>query len=462
MEGGGSERSERRKGENLPKGFPLRVDSPPPFIFADCSSTGENVTSPKNAKPILVIGAGISGITVAVEAAETGADVILVEKEPFIGGRVYRMNQYFPKLCSPLCGMEINFRRIRENPKIQVMTGAELESVSGSKGDFSVKVAVKPAFINNNCTSCDKCVAVCPVERVNEFNYGMDKTKAVYLPHPMAQPARYTIDTNACKGEECGKCVEACEYGAINLADKGESVELTVRSIVYATGWQPYDAGKIDTLGFGKVKNVVNNVMMERIAAPDGPTGGRITRPSDGKEVKEIVFVQCAGSRDEKHLPYCSAICCMASLKQATYIRTAYPDSKVTIFYIDIRTPGKYETFYAKIAADENVALIKGKVAKIVQDSESDGIIVTAEDVHGGRKIEQRADMVVLATGMVPTAAANGIKNLVTVDEDGFIPPPLQADGIYITGVAKLPADVTTSLQDATGVALMAMQGVRE
>ena len=425
----------------------------------DCISIGEFVAGSGSSRPILVIGGGISGITAAVEAAESGSDVVLVEKEPFLGGRVYRMNQYFPKLCSPLCGMEINFRRIRENPKIRVITGAELESVSGSRGDFDVKVAVKPAYINENCTACDKCTGVCPEERVNEFNYGMGKTKAIYLPHPMAYPSRYTIDTKACKGEVCGKCVEACEYNAINLTDKGEVLELKVRSVVYATGWKPYDAAKIDNLGFGTVDNVINNVMMERIASPDGPTGGKIVRPSDGKEVKEIAFVQCAGSRDENHLPYCSAICCMASLKQATYVRTAYPDSKVTIFYIDIRTPGKYETFYAKIAADENVRLVKGKVAKIVQDSETGGVIVTAEDVHGGRKIEHTADMVVLATGMVPTAAENGIKGMIAIDVDGFIPPPLQAEGVYAAGVAKLPADVTTSLKDATGVALRAMQG---
>jgi quinone-modifying oxidoreductase subunit QmoA len=415
-----------------------------------------------NVKPVLVIGGGISGITVAVEAAETGSDVVLVEKEPFIGGRVFRMNQYFPKLCSPLCGMEINFRRIRENPGVRVLTGAELESFSGEAGDFNVKISVKPAFVNENCTACDKCVEVCPVERADDFNYGMKKTKAVYLPHPMAFPPRYTIDTKVCRGKECGKCVDACKYDAINLGDEGKTIELNVRSLVYATGWEPYDAGKIDNLGFGKVPDVINNVMMERIASPDGPTGGKIVRPSDGKEVKDIVFVQCAGSRDEKHLPYCSSICCMASLKQATYVRNAYPDSKVTIFYIDIRTPGKYETFYANIANDDNVRLIKGKVAKIVEDSENGGVIVTVEDVLGGRKIEQRADMAVLATGMVPTAATNGIKSMAAVDEDGFMPPPLQAKGIYVAGVAKLPADVTTSLQDATGAALRAMQGIRQ
>ncbi|GMT43147.1 MAG: heterodisulfide reductase subunit A [bacterium] len=410
-------------------------------------------------KPVVVIGGGISGITVALEAAETGTQVTLVEKEPYLGGRVVRMHQYFPKLCSPLCGMEINFRRIKSNPDVRVITNAEVQSVSGAKGDFSLKISVKPEFINDNCTACGKCVEVCPVERKNDFNYSMDNTKAVYMAHPMAYPSRYVIDGDVCKGSECGECVKVCEYDAIDLNGKGKTLDVKAEKIVYATGWKPYDAAKITTLGFGSVKNVVSNVMMERIAAVNGPTGGRIIRPSDGKEAKNIIFVQCAGSRDENHLPYCSSVCCLATLKQTTYVREAYPDSQVTIFYIDIRSPGKYETFYAKVAADKNVTLIKGKVAKIVEDSETGDVIVTAEDVHGGKKIEQRADMVVLATGMEPTASGNGLNGPAVLDDSGFMPPTLQQDGIFSAGVAKMPFDVSTCLQDATGTAIYTLKG---
>lgn len=409
---------------------------------------------------VVVIGGGISGITVAVEAAETGAYVTLIEKEPFIGGRVYRMHQYFPKLCSPLCGMEINFRRIKSNPNIKVITGAQVEEITGSRGNFGLKVKVGARLVNDNCTACNRCVDVCPVERENDFNYSMDKTKAVYIPHPMAYPSIYAIDETVCKGKECAKCVEECKYGAIKLDAKETTIDLKAGSVVYATGWKPYDAAKIDNLGFGKMPNVINNVMMERLAAPEGPTKGKIVRPSDGKEVKDIVFVQCAGSRDENHLPYCSAICCLASLKQATYVRNANPESKVTIFYIDIRTPGKYETFYNSVAKDENITLVKGKVAKISEDKATGDVLVTAEDIYGGGKKEQRADMVVLATGMVPSVNGEMNGSPAITGEHGFLSAELQPDGIYSVGVARQPANVTSSLLDATGTALKTIQGI--
>ncbi|MEE8484578.1 MAG: CoB--CoM heterodisulfide reductase iron-sulfur subunit A family protein, partial [Nitrospinota bacterium] len=409
------------------------------------------MTSP-HALPVVIVGGGISGITTAIEAAETGANVVLIEKEPYIGGRVSRMNRYFPKLCSPLCGMEINYRRLKSNPRIKVITLAQLESVSGEKGNFELKLKKAPRFVNDNCTSCDKCTAVCPVERDDDFNYSMNKTKAIYLPHNMAYPQQYVIDPETCKGSECAECVKACKYGAIDLGEKEETLTIKAVSLVYATGWEPYDARKIDNLGFGRVKNVINNVMMERLASPSGPTGGKIVRPSDGKEVKKIAFVQCAGSRDEDHLPYCSSVCCLASLKQATYVREAYPDSKVTIFYIDIRTPGKYEAFYKKVSDDENVAMVKGKVAKVEEDSGTGDVLVTAEDILGGTKAEARVDMVVLATGMSPSAHAeklNGDAGKRPLDEDGFIDTEKMPEGVFAAGVAKRPLDVNLSLQDA-------------
>lgn len=405
-------------------------------------------------KPVVVIGGGIGGITTAAEVAEAGAPVVLVEKEPWLGGRVFMMHRYFPKLCPPLCGMEINFRRIRSNPDIRVITGAEVKSVSGGRGDFKVGLKVSPRFVTADCTACDKCVAACPVERPDDFNMGMSKTKAVYLRHPMAYPARHAIDASVCKGAECAKCVPACPYGAIDLSAKETEMELEASSVIYATGWKPYDAAKIDYLGFGRVPNVITNLMMERIASASGPTGGRIVRPSDGKEVKNLAFVQCAGSRDRDHLPYCSSVCCLASLKQATYLREQYPDSKVTVFYIDIRTPGKYEAFYAKVSQDGAISFVKGKVAKVEPDPATGGVLVTAEDIYGGGKKEYKMDMVVLATGMEPNVP--GGANL-ALDEDGFVADEKLAPGLFAAGVAKNPADVTTSLMDAAGIALRAL-----
>lgn len=410
-------------------------------------------------KGILIVGGGISGITTAIEASEAGHAATIIEKNPYLGGRVAQLFKYFPKLCPPYCGLEINFKRIKQNPKLSYHTQAEVESISGTQGDFTVKVKVAPRFVNEKCTACNACVEACPVERPNDFNFGMDKTKAIYLPHDLAFPFRYVIDASVCKGSSCAKCVAACKYGAIDLEMKPQTKELKAGSIVFATGWNPYDAAKMDNLGFGSVKNVITNVMMERLSAPNGPTKGKILRPSDGKEVKSVAFVQCAGSRDENHLPYCSSICCMASLKQATYVREKNADSKATMFYIDLRTPGKYEDFLSKVSADENIRLVKGKVAKIEQGANGD-VVVTAEDVVGGNKLRETFDMVVLATGMEPAVKNSGIVSAVKTEENGFVLSDGQHAGICAAGVAHRPNDVMTSNQEGTGAALKSIQSL--
>ncbi len=402
------------------------------------------------AKDILVIGGGISGITAAVEAAETGYNVILVEKNPYLGGRVVQMNRYFPKLCPPYCGMEINLRRIKTNNRIKYHTLTDVEKISGQDGNYEVTLRTQPRFVSHKCTACGECVKVCPAERSDAFNLGLNSTKAIYLPHQLAFPYNYVIDEKACA--KCGSCVDACKYGAINLEMQVETKKINVGSIVVATGWQPYDAARIDNLGFGKYKDVITNMMMERLAAPNGPTCGKILRPSDQKEPKRVAFVQCAGSRDENHLAYCSAVCCLASLKQITYVRENIPDAETYMFYIDVRTPGKYEEFYTKVNSDEKVHLIKGKVASVEQDG--DGLIVVAEDILSGVKSRVNVDLVVLACGMQPT---NGLSANINRDKNGFISLE-QGKGIYASGVAKKPQDVSSSVQDATGAALKAIQ----
>jgi len=407
---------------------------------------------------ILVIGGGISGVTTALEAAEVGYDVILVEKSPTLGGRVSRFYQYFPKLCPPLCGLEINYKRLKPNPYIQTLTNSEVESISGEPGKYQVKITTNPTYVNEKCVICDKCTEVCPSERESEHNYGLDKTKAIYMPYKMAYPARYTIDRDACD-PSCSKCVEVCEYDAIDLQMQPKTTDIEVAAIVYATGWKPYDASKIDNLGFGKVDNVINNVMMERIAHGQGPTKGQLLRPSDQKKADSIAFVQCAGSRDENHLPYCSAVCCLASLKQARYARLANPDAKVYIFYIDIRTPGKYEDFATEIQKDENIIMVKGKVAKVTQ-GQGGNVVVEAEDILNGGMVSLEVDMVVLATGMESSLKGATLPNVVQLDENGFVAPNLQNHGILSAGVAKFPGDVNSSIQDSTGAALKAIQTV--
>lgn len=404
---------------------------------------------------ILVVGGGISGLTTALEAAEVGSDVFLVERNPYMGGRVAQLNQYFPKLCPPSCGLEINFKRIKNNRKIRMYNMTEVKSVSGSAGSYQVTLETKARYVNNNCTACNACVDACPEERDNAFNFNMDKTKAIYKAHDMAFPMKYVIDMDACT--KCGKCVEACKYDAVDLAMETKTFTLDVSSIVWATGWNPYDATKMDNLKFNDSDAIITNMMMERMSAPNGPTEGKILRPGDNKEPESFAFVQCAGSRDENHLEYCSYICCMASLKQVTYIRERYPEAKITVFYIDMRTPGKYEKFREKVMADENVHFIKGKVADIIPEPDG-SVTVVAENAVTGAKIQEKVDMAILATGMQPAIQAAGDSLGLQMDNNGFV---LSDEGMIAAGCAKKAADVVTSNQSATAAALKAIQASR-
>jgi len=408
---------------------------------------------------ILVVGAGISGLTAAIEAAEVGYEVFLVEKNPYLGGRVSQLNQYFPKLCPPTCGLEINFRRIKDNPRIKVFTLAEVEKVEGTPGNYDVAIKINPRYVNENCTCCGECAAACQTEIDSQYDLGMKKVKGAYLPFEMAFPARFVIAPEIIGTEDAQRCKEACRYDAVDLEMEPKTLNLNVGAVVWATGWQPYDATKIDNLGFGQYPNIITNMMMERLASPNGPTRGKILRPSDSQEPASIAFVQCAGSRDENHLPYCSYICCMASLKQATYVRERYPEAKIYIFYIDLRTPGyRYERFYEKIKADENIFLIKGKVAEVNEDSASRNITVVAENAVTGEKIRQTVEMVVLATGMQPTTATVKLPADLKYSDDGFIINDFETGGMFAAGCANKPADVVSSNQNATGMALKAIQ----
>jgi quinone-modifying oxidoreductase subunit QmoA len=421
-------------------------------------SMTENEGAPASGS-IMVVGGGISGLTAALEAAEVGYEVFLVEKNPYLGGRVAQLNQYFPKLCPPSCGLEINFRRIKDNPRIKHLTLSEIDKVEGGPGNYTVGVKMAPRYVNENCTCCGACAEVCQTLIDSAFDFGMQKIKGAYLPTEMAFPARFVID-EAVKNspEDAQRVKEACPYDAVDFDMTAKSFDLQVGSIIWATGWEPYDAKKIDNLGFGTHANIITNMMMERMAAPSGPTKGQILRPSDQKGPESVAFVQCAGSRDENHLPFCSYICCMASLKQATYVRERYPEAKIYVFYIDMRTPGlRYERFYQTVKEDPNIFFVKGKVAE-VNGAGGGNLTVVAENALTGEKIHQTVEMVVLATGMQPAAASVKLPADLTVSEDGFIVNDFRKGGMFAAGCANKPLDVVTSNQNATGMALKAIQ----
>ena len=408
-------------------------------------------------KKIIVVGGGISGMTTAIEAAEVGHEVVLVEKEEYLGGHAISMNQYFPKLCPPYCGMEINFRRIKQNPRIEVHTASRLKSVSGEEGNFLVSLETSPRFVNDNCTLCGDCTDVCPVERKDSFNQNMSNTRAIYLPHVMAYPARYAIDGETCLGEECNKCVESCKYNAIDLNASAKQIEVEAGSIVFATGWEAYDAANLDTHLFRQHPDIITSLMMERLAAPSGPTNGKIECPSDGKVPKKIAFVQCAGSRDHNHLPYCSGVCCSASMKQALNLADTLPESQISIYYIDLRVSGRNEAFLNRVEDHERILLLKGKVASI-QMNQDGKLVLIAEDILLGKKKTHEADLVVLATGISPAAVSFGSERDLPADYMQSRELPL---GMHLAGCAKSPLDISASLKQATGVALKAIASLK-
>ncbi len=405
-----------------------------------------------SSQTLLVIGAGIAGMTAALEAAEAGRDVILVEREPSVGGRVLRIHNYFPKLCPPSCGMEINVRRLEKNPRIKTFVGAEVTGLERGDNGWSVKITVAPKYVNQNCTACGDCAKVCPAKIADTFNLGMNETTAIRLPHQDAWPKRFTLERGACP-DGCKACVDACRYKAIDLDAQAAEESFEVGAVVNATGWKPYPLENLTELGGGQYKDVIANVNFERLAAPAGPTGGKIIKPSDGKPPAKIAFVQCAGSRDVNHLPYCSAVCCLASLKHAMYAKEQLPDAEVTIYYIDRRAPGRTEDVLTKAAELEGVNLVKGKVGGVEQTGS--GLKLRLEDVEAGTILEPVVDLVVLATGMVPNLKEEKQLFGLKLDDDGFGLDD-KASSLFVAGVAKRPEDVASSVRDATGAAAKA------
>jgi quinone-modifying oxidoreductase subunit QmoA len=402
----------------------------------------------KQPLPLLVIGAGIAGVSAALEAAEAGAEVVLVEKEPYIGGRVARIHHYFPKMCPPTCGMEINIRRLERNPRVKVLTSTEVTAAERTDQGWSVTLSTAPAYVKDSCTACGDCSKACKTMVSDSYNLGMKEVPAIRLPHLNAWPKRFHFDREAVADDEAKAIADACSFDVVDLEAIATTETLSCGAVVVATGWQPYPIEKLTELGGGEIEDVIANVQLERLASSGGPTEGKILRPSNGEPPKKVAFVQCAGSRDVNHLPYCSGVCCLASMKQAIYVHEQLPEAEVTIYYIDRRTPGRNEDMLLRAAELEGVKLMKGKVGKIEKVNGS--MTLRVEDVESGKLLDETADLVVLATGMMPIGAELDLPVVTQKDEDGFVLDDPEA-GVIAAGVARRPEDVAASVRDATG-----------
>jgi len=404
--------------------------------------------------PLLIIGGGITGITTAVEAAEAGLSSLLVDKKPYLGGNAIGMNRYFPKMCPPYCGMEINFRRIKQNPLINYQVSTQVTAIEKTDEGYTVELEQDPEYVNDHCTLCGLCTEVCDSVHPDPFNQHMTSMKVIDLPHSLAFPERYYLDEGFCHKPGCTKCQDACTYGAIDLMAQAEKKSIDVKGIVIATGWQSFNPVDLAEYNYGRHPDILTNTMMERISAPNGPTLGKIRCQEQGQAPKKIAFVQCAGSRDQRHLPYCSGVCCSASLKQALHAAEVLPEVEISIHYIDLRVSGRNEDFLRKVEAHPRIKLVKGKVTQVKHDAEKPGLSLTAEHIDQGKKEVMQADMVVLALGLVPDEAP--IADLLP-ERRSYCDYYSLPDGIQLAGCALSPMDISTSVKSGTSAALLGM-----
>ncbi|MEJ2272163.1 MAG: 4Fe-4S binding protein, partial [Candidatus Bathyarchaeota archaeon] len=348
-----------------------------------------------------------------------------------------------------------------------ILTDTEIVAVEGTPGNFKVTLEKKPRYVDTEkCVACDKCVSACPVETLDAYNANLTNRKAIYINVPTVYPQIYVIDEGACKFHECAKCVEVCPTNAINLDEKIEKITLNVGSIVVATGFKEFDPSIIKEYHYDEYPDVITNLELARMIDDFGPTNGRIIRPSNGKPAKRIVFIQCAGSRDRRYNPYCSSICCMISLKNASLIKESNPDSEITVCYIDIRTTGREHEYYYEKARELGIKFVKGRPTEIYADEDKGKLTVDVEDALLSRFLDLEADLVVLATAMVPPEGTQELAELlgIDLDEDGFFkeynaklrPTETKQRGTYLCGGATFPKDAPTASLHAHSAAIKA------
>ena len=447
------------------------------IILARAAIAKVNLNAPLTAgtspvtKRALVIGGGIAGIQTALDVADAGYEVDIVEKAPTIGGRMAQLDKTFPTLDCAACILTPKMVDAAQNEKINIISYAELDSLSGYVGNFTAKIRKKARYIDETkCTGCGVCTEKCPSRKgLNEFNMGLNTRGAIYIPFAQAIPNVAVIDAKNClhfRTGKCGLCEKNCSAGAIRFDQQDEMLERRYGAIIVATGFKPIDASAFDEYAYTQSKDVVTSLEFERIMNAAGPTKGQLVRPSDGKHPREIVFIQCVGSRCSqdavKGKPYCSKICCMYTAKHAMLVREKYPDVKVHVFYIDARTPGKnFDEFYRRAVEQYDVDYIKGMVGKV--SVEDDHLHVQGSDLLANEQVHIQADMVVLATAIEPDPTARAIGTMLTasMDTNDFFteahpklrPVESPTAGIYLSGVCQGPKDIPETVAQAGAAA---------
>ena len=427
-------------------------------------------TSPVT-KRALVIGGGIAGIQTALDVADAGYEVDIVEKSPTIGGRMAQLDKTFPTLDCAACILTPKMVDAAQNEKINLITYAELENVSGFVGNFTARIRKKARFVDEDkCTGCGVCTEKCPSRKgLNEFNMGLNTRGAVYIPFAQAIPNVAVIDTKNCihfKTGKCGICEKNCTAGAIKFDQQDEIIERQYGAIIVATGFKPIDASAFDEYAYCQSKDVVTSLEFERLMNAAGPSKGTLVCPSDGRHPKEIVFIQCVGSRCSKDASkgkeYCSKICCMYTAKHAMLVREKYPDVKVHVFYIDVRTPGKnFDEFYRRAVEQYDVDYIKGQVGKV--SVENGRLHVQGSNLIDNEQVHIDCDMVVLATAIEPDPTARAIGTMLTasMDTNDFFteahpklrPVESPTAGVFLSGVCQGPKDIPETVAQASAAA---------
>jgi len=419
----------------------------------------------------LVIGGGVAGIQAALDLADTGYKVYLVEKEPSIGGMMARIDKTFPTMDCSICILAPKMSDVGRHPNIELLTNSEVVDVKGYIGNFRVKVLKKPRYVKEDCSACGECSKVCPMIAPNEFDAGLALRHAIYTPFAQAVPSTYIIDMNLCLNKDgimvCDKCIKACERQAIDFTMKPETIELEVGTIIVATGADVFDPSTLPQYGYGRYLNVITSLEFERLINAGGPSGGRLIRPSDLKIPKRVAFIQCVGSRSSKTgRTYCSNVCCMNTIKDSLLIKEHWPETEIYVFYVDIRAYGKgFEDLY-KRAKNEGVKFIRGLPAEIIEDKKTRNLWLIGENTLLKEPYKMSFDLVVLSVGLEPRKDAELIQRLLTLSrtQDGFFmeahpklrPVDAATGGIFFAGCAEAPKDIKDSVTQASAAAARA------